>query len=159
MTDKVAKTIQAGDVVQFQCQGFLDDGRALFDEDDDDNTYQLRAGQSAEDNSIMAKSISQALVGMQLNDSKRIRIAPEAAFGAFQPELVIEVPSENLSQEVKTGDMVDVEMDRGNGMENFEAIIRDTNPNRTIIDLNHPLAGTALYLDIQVVALVEPESA
>lgn len=101
--------------------------------------------------------LEQALVGLTEGDERSIVLEAEEAFGEVDVEAIFAVPLDALpeGQVPQVGDVVPIllepeEGEEGAEPEEFEAVVREVNPDGVILDTNHPLAGHVLTFEIRV---------
>ncbi len=95
-------------------------------------------------------SIEKTVQGMQVNENKVVQVPPEKAFGAPKPELVQWVPRESFGNaSLEVGFLVFGP--DGNPVGKVVGL----NQTHAQVDVNHPLAGKTLTLNITVL-LIEP---
>ena len=99
------------------------------------------------------KKLEQGVIGMQLNESRTIKIAPEHGFGQRNESLVIKVKKQELQtqMEIAPGRTVQYQSETG---ETVNFIIRDVDEETVTIDGNHPFAGENLTFDVVLVAVL-----
>ena len=93
--------------------------------------------------------VEEALAGKQAGDQVSLQLEPEDAFGDYDPELVTLVPLERLGEGAQVG--MKVEGDGSTGSAGRIFTITDVAEGVAVLDGNHPLAGMALRLAINVV--------
>ena len=87
-----------------------------------------------------------ALIGMNLGESKTILLNPEEAYGSYIEELVNEVPKEHVPESVEIGSMLQAQTEDGI----VNVIVTNITENHVTVDANHPLAGKNLIFDLEV---------
>jgi len=137
--------IKKGDKVKIHYEGTLEDG-TMFDSSEKHGSpieFEVGSGQ-------VIKGFDDAVIGMEKDQEKDIKLQPSEAYGEQNPELVKKIPAENLpkEQEVKPG-MV-LMMGLPNGAQ-IPAKVMDVNEKEATLDLNHPLAGKVLNFKLKVV--------
>jgi FKBP-type peptidyl-prolyl cis-trans isomerase SlyD len=92
------------------------------------------------------------LYGMVVGDEKKIVVAPEDAYGEFDPEAydLASLDWFPSVDELEIGMSVEVEDSDGETVEAYIAEIRD---DGVVLDFNHPLAGETLYFNAKIVSL------
>ncbi|HRK56594.1 MAG TPA: hypothetical protein PLQ67_03620, partial [Burkholderiaceae bacterium] len=91
-----------------------------------------------------------------VGDALTVHLEPEDAFGDYDPELVLLVPLEALGEGIEVGAQVagepeDEEMSAQDAQAQQRIfIVTDIADGKAVLDGNHPLAGVALRLDIEV---------
>jgi len=143
--------ITSGDTIRVNYVGTLDDGE-IFDSSEDHNplTFTVGSGQTID-------GFDQAVIGMQVGETRTITIQPEDAYGIKDDRYIVQVPKaaldENFSAEL--GKQVDLQTPNGHWI---PGIITAVGPDDVTVDINHPLAGKALTFTITVVETgLEPE--
>jgi len=92
------------------------------------------------------KGFDDALVGMELGESKTVTIAPEEAYGEYRTDMLIEVPRKQIDGDGATiieGVTVIVGGRTGK--------VKEVGKEIVTIDMNHPLAGETLVFEIKIV--------
>ncbi len=95
------------------------------------------------------------LEGKQVNDSLKVSIQPENAYGAYNNELVFAVDRTSFSDpdDIEIGVQVQGQMAEGEPPTLLTVI--EVNEDKIVLDGNHPLAGQTLNFDVKVVELRE----
>ena len=90
--------------------------------------------------------------GMKLGEEKEVLVKPEHAYGAYDPELEIEVPLSTFPDdfEIKLG--YPMRLQDGNG-HTFTGVAMAITDETVLLNLNHPLAGKDLLFKTKVSAL------
>ncbi len=100
--------------------------------------------------SSLLKAVEEALAGMSVGERREVIAPPEKAYGPRRDDLVIRVPIKQLNRlgiRVRVGEEVDVGGRRG--------VISKVTERFAYIDLNHPLAGKTLKIELELVARAE----
>lgn len=84
--------------------------------------------------------IEQALDGKEAGETVSVRLEPEDAFGAYDPDLVVVAGLDQFEEPPDQGDMV--EQDLGKGMQVYR--VTEVRDDAAVLDGNHPLAGRPL---------------
>lgn len=101
--------------------------------------------------------LEKQLAGMHAGESKQITVTPEEGYGPVDPKAFVEVPKEQLPQNVK----LEVGMGLGGADPDgrpFRATIHELKDKTAVLDLNHPLAGKTLQFDVRVVNIAPASS-
>ena len=107
-------------------------------------------------------SIEQALDGRQAGDRIELHLEPEHAFGDYDPALVCFEERSLFPEQVEPG-MAFEGLPPGSRTTEMPAdqvyIVTEVYPSHVVLDGNHPLAGMALRLHLQIrdVREAEPE--
>lgn len=93
----------------------------------------------------MIKGFDAAVVGMKIDETKTITLAPEEAYGQPNPQLVQEVPVEQIKSS-------GIEPKQGMILSANGRPVRITKVDETTVtlDMNHELAGKTLIFEITV---------
>lgn len=134
-----------GDQVKVHFTGRLPDG-TTFDSSQEREPLEFKAG--GED---VIGGLSEAVIGMEEGETKKVTVSPEDGFGVRQEELQHEVPRSALPDEVSVGDQLQARA----GERVIPIWVKDLDDEKATVDANHPLAGVALALDIQLIS-IEP---
>jgi FKBP-type peptidyl-prolyl cis-trans isomerase 2 len=133
-------TVDSGDTVSVDYVGTLDDGEQ-FDTSigKEPLTFTVGSGQ-------MIPGFETAVVGMEVGETKTVRLEPADAYGEVDPELVIDFPADQAPDGLTAGDQVQF----SNGA---IGTVLEVNDEFVKVDANHPLAGEALNFEITVVSV------
>lgn len=135
-----ARVAGAGDTVKVHYHGTLDSGE-VFDSSlrRAPLTFTVGSGQVIE-------GFDDAVRGLAVGDSVRVRLEPERAYGERDPAAVMTVWREGAPEGLAVGDRLRLD----NGLVVTVIGISETEIH---LDLNHPLAGTALTFEIELVGI------
>ena len=98
------------------------------------------------------KGLDKALRLMSLNESRKVEIGPDEAFGERNQDLVrVMKVSDFRSRDIDPRPGMQVDLD------GTIAVITAVNSGRFTVDANHPLAGEKLTYDLKVVAKLDDE--
>ena len=137
-------TVKKGDTIKVDYEGSLEDG-TVFDASQNHGQqleFEVGSGQ-------LIKGFDEAVVGMKVGQEKKVDIDPEHAYGQRDPEMLKEIPREQLpkNQEPKVGMGIVIGLPNGS---KFPATIAKVSDKTVTLDLNHPLAGKKLTFKIKV---------
>ncbi|MGX2972634.1 FKBP-type peptidyl-prolyl cis-trans isomerase [Helicobacter sp. T3_23-1059] len=108
--------------------------------------FLLGAGQVI---SGLEKAVANAKKGDKLN----LSIAPEDAYGIYQPDFLQEVPKEQFEGiSLSKGMTLFGQAEDG---QTVQVIVKDFNDSSVIVDYNHPLAGKTLLFDVEITDIRE----
>lgn len=147
--DADAKVVEKGDLVQVHFVGMLEDD-SVFDsgEGREPLAFEVGAGEVIE-------GFEEGVLGMQVGQTKRVVIPPEAGYGPWRDELLAQVDRAMAGgQDVMPGMAVQVRTPEDEVM---EATITEVTDESLTLDFNHPLAGKVLTFEITLVGFREPE--
>ncbi|QTA81047.1 Peptidyl-prolyl cis-trans isomerase, FKBP-type [Desulfonema limicola] len=141
------KTAQRGNLVKIHYNIKLDNG---------ETAGTTRGGQPLSftiGKGKVMKKLEQGIIGMQLNESRTIKIEPEHGFGQRNESLVLKVKKEEIQtqMEIAPGRTIQYKSETG---ESVNFIIRDFDEHTVTIDGNHPFAGENLTFEVVLVAIL-----
>lgn len=139
-----------GDKVKVEYSGTLEDG-SVFDTNVGKDPLEFTLGEGQ-----LIKGFEDAVEGMAKDEEKSIELAPEDAYGPQNPELVRDVPKEQLPEGVSEGQILGVQLPTG---QQVPAKVVSVDETSAKIDMNPPLAGKKLNFKIKVLEIQGSESA
>jgi len=136
-----------GDSVKVNFIGKLEDG-SVFANTADSEPLEFKLGEGK-----IIPGIETAVEGMNVGDSKSVKVPPEQAYGQRREELVEEVSRDKFPKDVepKVGQKFEVPQQQGQPM---AVTVVDTSEQTVTLDGNHPLAGRDLTFDLQLLEVV-----
>jgi FKBP-type peptidyl-prolyl cis-trans isomerase 2 len=143
--DETALKIGEGSKVSIEYTLKLDDGTTA-----DSNVggaplvYEQGKGQ-------ILPSLEKELVGLGVNDSKKVELSPEQGYGKVDPEAVQKVPAEMIPEEARQPGAQLVAEDAAG--QKRPVRVKAVEGDQVVVDLNHPLAGQKLYFDVKILAI------
>jgi peptidylprolyl isomerase len=139
-------TATTGDTVHVHYTGRLDDG-TVFDSSQgrDPLAFTVGAGQ-------VIPGFDDAVTGMQVGDSKTVRLGAGEAYGKRRDDLRLDVPSAQLPDDVEPRVGMELEL-RGQDGQPVPVRVAAVDDETVTLDANHPLAGQALTFDVELVAI------
>lgn len=141
--------ITKGNKVKIEYEGSLDSGEVFDSSSKHEAPLEFTIGEGK-----VIPGFENAVIGMEKDQEKTIKILPKDAYGEKRPELMQEVPISQLPEEardkIKTGMMLGMQSPDGRQMPVMIANV-DKEKQTFTIDLNHPLAGQNLNFKIKVV--------
>ena len=134
-----------GDKVKVEYTGTFEDGE-VFDSSEKHGQpleFQLGAKQ-------VVPGFENAIVGMEKDEEKEVKIESKDAYGDPNPQLVQKIPKDKLpqDQEVKPGMVLGMTLPNG---QQIPAKVTEVGDTEVTLDLNHPLAGKTLNFKIKLV--------
>ncbi|RZN40109.1 MAG: peptidylprolyl isomerase [Methanophagales archaeon ANME-1-THS] len=135
-----------GDTVKVHYTGKLEDG-TVFDSSRDRDPLQFTLGEGQ-----VIPGFEQAVVGMNVDESKTVTIPMEKAYGAHREEMVLVVGRNKFPEHLllEVGQQLQIRLEDGQLI--FVTVTEVTESSVTL-DANHPLAGKDLTFDIHLVAI------
>lgn len=139
-------TATSGDTVHVHYTGKLDDG-TVFDSSEgrDPLTFKVGSGQ-------VVPGFDEAVSGMQVGDSKTVRIGPADGYGDHRADLVLEVPNEQLPEGLEPEVGMELGL-RGQDGQTMPVRVAAVGEEAITLDANHPLAGKNLTFDVTLVSI------
>ncbi len=140
-------TAQTGDTVRVHYTGKLDDG-TVFDSSVGGDPIEFVIG----DHQVIP-GFEDGVTGMILGESKTIVIPFDQAYGAYDDELVLNVPRDQFPDHItpEVGEALQLQQPDGNVI---TVVISEVSDEAVTLDANHPLAGEDLTFDLQLAEIV-----
>jgi peptidylprolyl isomerase len=136
--------VKKGQFVQVHYTGRLEDG-TIFDSSEGQQPLEFQAGSGE-----VIPGIDNAVLGMAVNEEKRILISADDAYGQRREDLTREFPISMLGGETVTpGQSLWFNTPRGP----IQGKVLDLDEEHFTVDFNHPLAGKNLEFDLKVVGI------
>ena len=137
-------SVKKGDKVKVEYEGKLDDGTVFDSSEKHNKPLEFEVGAQQ-----VIKGFDEAVVGMEKDQEKEIKISAKEAYGEPNPQLIKKFPRDKLPKEPepKPGMMLAVGTPDG---KQLPAIIKEVDDKEITIDLNHPLAGKNLNFKIKI---------
>jgi FKBP-type peptidyl-prolyl cis-trans isomerase 2 len=139
-------TAKQGDTVQIHYTGTLEDG-TVFDSSEGRDPLSFTLGQGQ-----VIAGFEEAALGMEVGETKKARLDVHEAYGERRDDLVLEVPREQLPDEleVDVGTPLQLQQPDGQAVPVTVTALDDTT---VTLDANHPLAGQTLNFEITLVGI------
>ena len=99
---------------------------------------------------IIPPTLEQRMAGMHQGEIKTFPLSAEEGFGPHDETKIQIIPTGDLPPVAREGDTITDDAGR------HARIIRIL-PDKTLIDLNHPLAGQPLMITLQIVTIENPD--
>ncbi len=135
-----------GDNVKVHYKGSLDDG-SVFDSSEGREPLGFEVGSGQ-----VIKGFDDAVTGLEVGQSRTVRMEPENAYGLVQKELLIEVPKEELPEGMPMELGMQLQAQNANGQMVVLSLV-EVKENTVILDGNHELAGKALTFEVELVEI------
>jgi peptidylprolyl isomerase len=141
MPEANEQIVEKGDSIEVFYTGTLDDG-TMFDSNVGKEPLAFTVGSGE-----LIKGFDEGVIGMKLNETKKIAIKAADAYGEKQDELIVDVPAENFGEgDVKEGMGVRTE-------DGHEGTVISIGEKTIKVDFNPQLAGKDLNFEIKVVKI------
>lgn len=138
--------VKAEDTVQVHYTGKLEDGQ-VFDSSREREPLEFTLGEGQ-----IIPGFEQAVLDMEVNESKTIEVPHTEAYGEHKKELLHEVPRTQLPDEIKPEVGMALSSKMPDGRE-IPLTVTEVGDENIIVDANHPLAGKDLTFEIELVAI------
>ncbi|HIH31711.1 TPA: peptidylprolyl isomerase [Candidatus Woesearchaeota archaeon] len=140
-----SSVVATGHLVSVDYVGTLDNGEE-FDASKNNGPIKFVVGKSQ-----VIKGFDDAVVGMKVNEKKKIHISKENAYGDVNPQLMHQVPMdkipENIRSQVKENGFLVLQGHHG---QHIPAKVESIRDNVITLNLNHPLAGKDLNFELTI---------
>lgn len=138
-----------GDNVKVHYTGTLNDG-TVFDSSVGREPLSFAVGSGQ-----VIAGFDEAILGMQVGESKVVHIPVEKAYGVRNEELVMQVPVEQVPPDLKPEIGLRLEMGGMNG-EIIRVVVTGMSDTHITLDANPPLAGKELTFTLELVECGAP---
>ena len=137
---------KTGDTVKIHFTGKLEDG-TVFGSTTNRGPLEFKLGEGE-----IIPGVDSAVEGMNVGESKTVKVPPEQAYGQHQAELVAEVSRDQFPKDVepKIGQKFEVPQQEGQPM---AVRVVDVSESTVTLDANHPLAGRDLTFDLELMEI------
>ncbi|MFQ6128199.1 MAG: peptidylprolyl isomerase [Thermoplasmata archaeon] len=136
-----------GDTVKVHYTGRLENG-TVFDSSTDDEPLQFTIGEGQ-----IIPGFEQAIIGMNVGESKTIKIHADEAYGPHLKDLVVMVDRKEIPPNLKPEAGQQLQIRQQNGATTVVTVI-EVSESSVTIDANHPLAGKDLTFDVELIEVV-----
>ncbi len=136
-----------GDTVKVHFTGKLENGE-VFVKSEEDQPVDLTLGIGE-----LIPGVERAIVGMGVGEKKTITVPPEEAYGPKREDLMVEIDKSKLPEHVTPTIGKSLRIPQSDG-DDINVIISDMTENKVTLDANHPLAGSTLFFDLELVGIV-----
>ena len=138
--------VQQGDKVAVHYTGTLDDGE-IFDSSKGHDPLSFTVGSGE-----VIPGFSDAVIGMEIGETKEVSIPKDRAYGERQEEMVIVAPVSQIPEglDPEIGQVLEV---GGTGGEVLQVRVVALDDETITLDANPPLAGMDLNFSIELVSV------
>jgi peptidylprolyl isomerase len=133
----------SGNTVRVHYTGTLDDG-SVFDSSRDHDPLEFKIGDGR-----MIPGFEKAVTGMNVGDTKTVKIPANEAYGTHRDELVVKVNRSHFPDNVVPVAGLQLSLKSPEG-QIVNAIITSVEDEAVLLDANHPLAGKDLNFEIEL---------
>ena len=138
------KTVAYGSSVKIQYTISLADGSKVEGERTHAPlSFKIGSGQ-------VFKRLEEGLVGMQVNETRRIAVSAEESYGTYKKDKVLRLDKKVFPGDVKLIPGRTVQYQNRDG-ERVNFIVNEVTDTSVTVDGNHPLAGLDLIYEVNVI--------
>jgi FKBP-type peptidyl-prolyl cis-trans isomerase 2 len=140
--------VKDGDRVEIICEIKLEDGELCY-KNDLESPIEFTIGEGN-----FFPKIESLLIDMQEGESKIITLEPEDAFGPYADDLIIDAPKDLFQTEVEidVGSKLKIKAPSG---KSYYAVVTGIDEDTFKLNLNHPLAGKKIVVNITLQSIIE----
>jgi peptidylprolyl isomerase len=139
-------TAKGGDTVHVHYTGKLDDG-TVFDSSEGRDPLAFTVGSGE-----VIAGFDRAVAGMESGGTKIVRLEAEEAYGEHRDDLVVDVPVEQLPDDLEPEIGMELAL-RGDDGRQVPVRVTEVGDEAVTLDANHPLAGQPLVFELRLVAV------
>ena len=137
------KTVAYGSSVKIQYSISLADGSKVERERTQEPlSFKIGLGQ-------VFKKLEEELIGMQVNETRRIVVSADESYGRYKKEKVLRLDKKAFPADVKLIPGRTVQYQNRDG-ERVNFIVNEVTDTSVTVDGNHPLAGLDLVYEVKV---------
>jgi peptidylprolyl isomerase len=139
--------IKDGDKVKVHYTVRLEDGKVVFNSKEGEPAEFQIGGED------FHPRIEKGIIGMEIGETKTFEIPPEEAFGVRKEDLVMNIKTSDLPQDITpvVGQQLKLTLPDGN---KIDVTVLEMHEDNITLDANHPLAGETLFFDIESIEIV-----
>ncbi len=138
--------VKKGDKIKTHYTGKLENGD-VFDSSEGRSPLEFEVGAG-----MMISGFDKGVLGMEVNETKIVTIPAEEAYGLANPELIIDIPKEQLPADLVPEIGMKLQAQADNGQVSTVTIV-EIGDETMKLDANHELAGKTLIFDITLVEI------
>lgn len=143
----LAMKIAHNNVVEFRYVLKDADGQTLESTNDDEPVRILHG------HGNVLRGLENALTGREQGDSFSVTVAPEQAYGLRRPGWQERISKKHFPKSVRLKPGMEVTARTTSGYRQVTVV--KVGAKVVDVDMNHPLAGTALYFDVEIIGVRE----
>jgi FKBP-type peptidyl-prolyl cis-trans isomerase 2 len=143
--EEPAKVIADGSKVSIEYTLKLDDGStADTNVGGEPLVYEQGKGQ-------ILPTLEKELAGLEVDDTKKLKLSPEQGYGGVDPEAIQKVPASAVPEEARKAGTQLVAQDASGQQRPVR--VQAVEGDQVVVDMNHPLAGQTLHFDVKILAI------
>jgi peptidylprolyl isomerase len=136
--------VKNGDFVQLHYTGTLEDG-TVFDSSEGRSPLEFQVGGGG-----IIQGFNDSVIDMGIEEEKKVVLAPDQAYGQPREDLKREFPASMLEgHEITVGQQLQFSSPHGP----VAGTVLNIEPEKFVVDFNHPLAGQTLEFKIKIVGI------
>jgi FKBP-type peptidyl-prolyl cis-trans isomerase 2 len=141
--NKEKKTVvEAGSTVGIEYTLTLEDGTQV------DSNVGGEALRFEQGSGQIIPGLDKDLIGMEVGETKQVKVSPEEGYGQVNPAAFTEVPVAELPEDGRApGTMLVAQDDQGRSQ---RLRVHKVEGDTATLDFNHPLAGQTLVFDVKI---------
>lgn len=132
-----------GQSVKVHYTGKLEDG-SVFDSSQGREPLAFTIGEGQ-----MIPGFEKAVMGMAVGEVRETNISCQEAYGERSDDLIVEVPKEQVPNDIQPE--VGMQLAINDGNRSRPVVVTAVEPEKIVLDANHPLAGKDLTFKIELV--------
>ncbi len=140
-----APVVEAGRKVTIEFTVQLDDG----------TTVETNVGGTPvvyeQGGNMMLPALQAEIAGLKVNDTKKVKLTPEQAYGKIKPDAFESMPLDRIPESERVAGMVLLVRDPLGQPRVVR--IHEVREDSIVLNLNHPLAGQNLSFDVKILAI------
>ena len=142
----MTQAAKAGDTLRIHYTGRLEDG-TIFDKSEGDAPLEFMLGTGD-----VIPGLDQGVIGMAARETRKLTIAPEAAYGQRDEAKTHIVPLEAVPKHIPTELGTQLQIQTPDG-QTVPVVVSGKSDSNVELDANHPLAGKTLIFDVTLVEI------
>ncbi len=138
---------KSGDTVKIHFTGKMQDD-TVIETSQERGPLEFKIGEGD-----VLSGLEQGVIGMQTGDKKSITISPEEAFGQPREDLIVDLNKNEIPKGIKLAVGIHLSIQAADGQD-FKVKVVDVKEDTVTLDANHPLAGSTIIFDVELVEIV-----
>lgn len=141
-----------GDTVAVNYTGALNDG-TVFETSYGSEPLRFRIGGNELIPPVPLRAIEQTVIGMEVGESRTVRVPAHEAYGPRREEMVVVVDQKRFPEDFAP--QLGMELDVHQAADKvYPVIVTDITDSGVTLDANHPRAGKDLVFDIVLIEIL-----
>ncbi len=145
-TRNILSKVKDGNTVKVHYKGTLKDG-SVFDSSAEREPLEFKLGEGQ-----LIPGFEKAVIGMEEGDKTKVDIPVKDAYGEAREDLVINVPKDQLPDDVEPEVGMQLQVNQPDGQP-VPVRVAEISDEELTLDANHPLAGKDLSFEIELVEI------